>query len=128
MQAAQQNTVELIIISDAVYIGCSATRQIPDSKLLQRSIYDVLTQISNDFQRLICHVQTLAVAAWRDSTPVKSGVHTVLDASCFLTSLTSTSYPGESQENVCFSPWWGLCYLCCGVQPAESDLDNLALV
>ncbi len=27
---------------------------IPDSKLLPRSIYDILTQISNDFQRSLC--------------------------------------------------------------------------
>ncbi len=66
--AAWQNTIELIIITDAVYTGCvdGATRQIPDSKLLPRSIYDVLTQISNDFQRSLCRIQcrqTLAVAA-----------------------------------------------------------------
>ncbi len=42
--AARQNTIEL----DA------APQQIPDSKLLPRSIYDILTQISNDFQRLLC--------------------------------------------------------------------------
>ncbi len=44
------------------------TWQIPDSKLLPRSISDILTQISNDFQRLLCRVQcrqTLAVAARR---------------------------------------------------------------
>ncbi len=29
-------------------------RQIPDSKLLPRSIYDIFTQISNDFQRSLC--------------------------------------------------------------------------
>ncbi len=43
-----------------------STRQIPSRKLLPRSIYDVLTQISNDFQRSLYHVQcrqTLAVAA-----------------------------------------------------------------
>ncbi len=56
--AARQNTRELIIISDAVYTGCgAATQQIPDSKLLPRSIYDILTQISNDFQRSLCRVQ-----------------------------------------------------------------------
>ncbi len=45
---ARQNTIELIIISDAVYTGCrAATWQIPDSKLLPRSIYDILTQILN---------------------------------------------------------------------------------
>ncbi len=55
---ARQKTIELIIISDAVYTGCrAATQQIPDSKLLPRSIYDLLTQISNDFQRSHCHVQ-----------------------------------------------------------------------
>ncbi len=55
---AWQNTIELIIISDAVYTGYRATtRQIPDSKLLPRSIYDILTQISNDFQWSLCTVQ-----------------------------------------------------------------------
>ncbi len=49
--AVRQNTVELIIISDAVYIGCrSVTRQIPENKLLPRFIYDILTQMSNYFQ------------------------------------------------------------------------------
>ncbi len=45
------------------------TRQIPDSKLLPRSIYDILTQISNDFQWSLCRVQcrqTLAVASGVD--------------------------------------------------------------
>ncbi len=45
-----------------------AARQIPDIKLLPRSVYDVLTQISNDFQRSLYRVQcrqTLAVAARR---------------------------------------------------------------
>ncbi len=50
---AWQNTVvnrtQYIIISDAVYTECSAGRQIPDSKLMPRFIYDVLTQSSNDF-------------------------------------------------------------------------------
>ncbi len=67
-RAARQNTIEVIIISDAVYTGCCAVRQIPNRKLLPRSIYDVLTQISNDFQRSLCCVQcrqTLAVAALR---------------------------------------------------------------
>ncbi len=36
-------------MSDAVYTGCSTARQIPDSKLMPRFIYDVLTQSSNDF-------------------------------------------------------------------------------
>ncbi len=36
--AVQQNTIELIIISDAVYTGCGTARQIPNSKLLPRSI------------------------------------------------------------------------------------------
>ncbi len=64
----QKNTIEVIIISDAVYTGCCAARQIPDRKLLPHSIYDVLTQISNDFQRPLYRVQcrqTLAVAARR---------------------------------------------------------------
>uniref|UniRef100_A0A8C1XNW1 SRCR domain-containing protein n=1 Tax=Cyprinus carpio TaxID=7962 RepID=A0A8C1XNW1_CYPCA len=52
------------------------TQQIPDRKLLLCSIYDVLTQISNDFQRLLCHLQrsrqTLVVAAHRTKLwPVK---------------------------------------------------------
>ncbi len=49
--------------------------QIPDRKLLPSSIYDVLTQISNDFQRSLYCVQcrqTLAVARG------VSGVDTVL--------------------------------------------------
>ncbi len=66
--AARQNTIEVIIISDAVYTGCCAARQIPDRKLLPRSFYDVLTQISNDFQRSLYHDQcrqTFAVAVRR---------------------------------------------------------------
>ncbi len=54
---AQQYTIEVLIISDAVYTGCYAVQQIPDRKLLQRSVYDVLTQISNDFQRSFYRVQ-----------------------------------------------------------------------
>ncbi len=66
----RQNTIEVIIFRDAVYIGCRTVRQIPDRKLLLllHSIYDVLTQISNDFQRSLYRVQcrqTLAVAVWR---------------------------------------------------------------
>ncbi len=53
----RQNTIEVIIISDAVYTGCCAARQISKSKLLLRSIYDVLTQILNDFQRSLYRVQ-----------------------------------------------------------------------
>ncbi len=67
-RAARQNTIEVIIISDAVYTGCCAARQISVRELLLRSIYDVLTQISNDFQRPLCRVQCrqiLAVAARR---------------------------------------------------------------
>ncbi len=67
-RAAWQNTIEVIIISDAVYTGCCAARKIPDRKLLPRSIYDVLTQISNDFQRSLYRVQcrqTLVVAVRR---------------------------------------------------------------
>ncbi len=61
-----QNTIEVIIISDAVCTGCYTAWQISDRKLLPRSIYDVLTQISNDFQWSLYRVQcrqTLAVAA-----------------------------------------------------------------
>lgn len=55
-RAERQNTIELIIISDAVYTGSRAT--IPDKTLLLlRSIYDVLTHISSDFQRSLCRVQ-----------------------------------------------------------------------
>ncbi len=46
----------------------SSTPQILDRKLLPRSIYDVLTQISNDFQQSLYHIQctqTLAVVARR---------------------------------------------------------------
>ncbi len=55
-----------IIISDAVYTGCCTARQFSDRELLPRSIYDVLTQISNDFQWSLYRVQcrqTLAVVA-----------------------------------------------------------------
>ncbi len=45
MRVAQQNTIEVIITSDAVYTGCCAARQISNRKLLPCSIYDVLTQI-----------------------------------------------------------------------------------
>ncbi len=56
--APWQNTIELIIISRAVYTGCRAvTQQIPDSKLLPRSINDILTQISNDFLQSLCCIQ-----------------------------------------------------------------------
>ncbi len=48
----------------------TATWQIPDSKLLLRCIYDILTQISNDFQWSLCHVQCSCCG-----TP--SSVHTV---------------------------------------------------
>ncbi len=68
MRAAQKNTLEVIIFSDAVYTGCCAAQQNTDIKLLSRSIYDVLTQISNNFQQSFYHVQcrqTLAVAARR---------------------------------------------------------------
>ncbi len=64
----RQNTIEVIIFRDAVYIGCRTVRQIPDRKLLLHSIYDVLTQISNDFQWSLYRVQcrqTLAVAVRR---------------------------------------------------------------
>ncbi len=65
--AVQQNTIEHIIISEAVYTGWhSTTWQIPESKLMPRSINDVLTQSSNDLQRSLCRVQcrqTLAVGA-----------------------------------------------------------------
>ncbi len=51
-----------------VYTGCCAAQQIPDRKLPPHSIYNVLTQISNDFQwslyRIQCR-QTLAVEARR---------------------------------------------------------------
>uniref|UniRef100_A0A671RAG0 Suppressor APC domain containing 2 n=1 Tax=Sinocyclocheilus anshuiensis TaxID=1608454 RepID=A0A671RAG0_9TELE len=52
----------------------SATRQIPDSKLLPRSIYYVLPQNSDDLQRSLCRVQcrqTLAVAARRDNFRIR---------------------------------------------------------
>ncbi len=66
MRVARKNTIEVIIISDALYTGCCvAQKKISDRKLLPRSIYDVLTQISNDFQWLLFRVQcrqTLAVA------------------------------------------------------------------
>ncbi len=57
MRAARQNTIEVIIICDALYTGCCAARQIPDRKLLPYSIYDMLTQISNDFQWSLYRVQ-----------------------------------------------------------------------
>ncbi len=58
-------------MSDAVlsdYTVCCAAWQIYDRKLLLCSIYDMLTQISNDFQRSLYRVQcrqTLAVALRR---------------------------------------------------------------
>ncbi len=67
MRAARQNTTEVIIISDNVYTGCCAALQISNRKLLPHYVYDILTQISNDFQLLLYRVQcrlTLAVAAW----------------------------------------------------------------
>ncbi len=39
------------------YTACDAARQIPASKLMHRSIYDILTQSSNDWQRSLCRVQ-----------------------------------------------------------------------
>ncbi len=45
-----QNTTEVIIISDTV-------NKQKTEKLLPHSIYDVLTQISNDFQRSLYRVQ-----------------------------------------------------------------------
>ncbi len=83
MQVAWRAAVKyyrLIIISDAVYTGCrAATRQIPDSKLLPRSIYDILTQISNDFQRSLCRIQC------RQSCRVRCthGVSLLLFRRCF---------------------------------------------
>ncbi len=110
MRVAQQNTIEVIIIycgasvtktnslyvqiylaiklililiiSNAVNTGCCAVRQISDRKLLPRSIYDVLTQISNDFSTvaLIQCRQTLAAAAHRvRCRHVLSCVHTTSD-------------------------------------------------
>ncbi len=54
-RAVWHNSIAHIIISEAVYTGCHAmTRLIPDSKLLPRSISDMLTLISNDFQQSAC--------------------------------------------------------------------------
>ncbi len=64
-RAARQNTIEVIIISDAIYTGCWAVRQIPDRTLLPRSIYEVLTQISNDFQWSLYRVQADCCGALR---------------------------------------------------------------
>ncbi len=53
--AVWHNSIAHIIISEAVYTGCHAmTRLILDSKLLPRSISDILTLISNDFQQSAC--------------------------------------------------------------------------
>ncbi len=71
-----------------------ATRQISDSKLPPRSIYDILMQISNDFQRSrVLHGQTLAVAARRP-------VYTQSKPSVFL------SWLGSANVNVAnFFQW-----------------------
>ncbi len=39
----RRDNIGPIMISDAVYTGCGAARQIPDGKLMIPSIYDVLT-------------------------------------------------------------------------------------
>ncbi len=46
---ARRNKI-IILISDAVYTGCGRYATNPDSKLLIHSIYDVLSQSSNDLQ------------------------------------------------------------------------------
>ncbi len=58
--------IEVIIVSNAVYTGCCTARKSLTEKLLLHSVYYVLTQISNDFQRSHYRIQcrqTLAVAA-----------------------------------------------------------------
>ncbi len=90
-----------------------ATRQIPDSKLLPRFIYDVLTQISNDFQRSLCRVQwrqTLAVAAWRDTTTVASGVDTVKAFFCSADVFLFCFYPPSL--SFCHRSAWLMSIMC----------------
>ncbi len=60
-----RNTVSTLDAS-----GADATRQIPDSKLLPRSIYEILTQISNDFQWSLCRVQCRQTTTGQLSCPV----------------------------------------------------------
>ncbi len=43
--ATKYNRTQHIKISDVDYTGCSEVRQIPDSKLMARLIYDMLTQM-----------------------------------------------------------------------------------
>ncbi len=50
-----QNTIEPTIISDAVYNGCSATRQIPGGKSLV--IFMKYWQRLHDLQQSLCRVQ-----------------------------------------------------------------------
>ncbi len=45
---------------------CYAT-EIPDSKLVLRSIYDELTQITNDLQGSLCRIQCRLTAALHDN-------------------------------------------------------------
>lgn len=49
-------SIELIIISMLSTLDGARKKFIPDSKLIPRSIYDVLTPISNDFQQSLCQV------------------------------------------------------------------------
>lgn len=44
--AMRQKTTEPIIISDDVYTGCGAAWQIPGSKPMPRSIYDLLQALA----------------------------------------------------------------------------------
>ncbi len=84
MRAAPQNTIELIIISDAVYTGCDAAWQIIDCKLLPRSfLNEVLTQIANKFQRSFCCVQCRPTQAGAARHPVYTRCKIVLFRRCF---------------------------------------------
>ncbi len=47
-----KNTIELII-SDALYTGCGAALRDKSPTVLPRSIYDILTQSSNDLQYFV---------------------------------------------------------------------------
>lgn len=46
-RAMQQNQIEPILISDAVYTACGTTQQIPDSKVMTLSTSDVRHRLCN---------------------------------------------------------------------------------
>ncbi len=104
-------TIELII-GDTVYTGCHATtRKITDCKLLPRYIYDILTQISNDFQWSLCRFQcrqTLAGTTRQLLRPVNtrskpSLVPQTFSSFFFLSAMSI--FLSLSSANVCHLHW-----------------------